>query len=64
MDLNKIKDLCKKNGITLRELEVAANLGTNSVYKWGERTPSVDKVQRVASVLGVTMDELLKEGTA
>ena len=65
MDLNKIRELCKRKCMTLRELEIAADLGTNTLYRWNGKThPSVDKVKRVASVLGVTVDELLRGETA
>ena len=61
MNLNKIKGLCREKGITLRTLEELAGLGTNSIYRWEENNPSVDKVKNVADVLGVTIEELLKE---
>lgn len=60
--LGNIKALCKKNGISLLELERACGLAARTVYRWDESTPSVDKAKAVADYFGVTVDELLKGG--
>lgn len=59
--LENIKKECRKQGITIDSLEKTAGIAENSVYRWGKVSPSVDKVQRAAAVLRVTVDELLKE---
>lgn len=60
--LNTIKRLCKERGIkSMNELEALSGLSVNSVYRWDENKPSVDKVAKVAAVLDVTIDELYKE---
>ena len=56
----KIKTLARRNGMTIRQLEEAAGLGKNTLWYWDERSPSVDKVWKVAQVLNVTIDELVK----
>lgn len=58
---NNIKTLCKKNCMSISQLEQSVNLGTGSVKRWNENIPSVDKVKRVADYFGVTVDELLKD---
>lgn len=62
MVLAKILDKCREQGITLAELERKAGLANRTIYKWNESVPSVDKVLAVANVLGVTVDELVREG--
>lgn len=54
-----ILSLCKKRGISREELEIACDLGKKSIYNWDKNLPSVDKVQRVAKMLGVSVEYLL-----
>lgn len=61
MFFDKVKSLASEKGMSYNELERKAGLTRNSVYKWASSTPSVDKVAAVAKVLGVTIDELMKE---
>ena len=63
MRINKIKELCTKQGRTINELEREANLSPNSIYKWQFTTPAADKVLRVAQVLGTTVEYLLESET-
>lgn len=58
--LDNIKELCKKKGISLSELERACGLAARTIYRWDESTPSVDKAKAVADYFGVPLDELLK----
>lgn len=58
--LENVKEQCKAQGISVAELEKAAGLTENAIYKWGKVSPSVDKVQRVAISLRTTVDDLLK----
>ena len=59
--LERIKALCKERGLDLRSLEDGAGITRNTMCRWGENTPSVDKVKRVADFLGVSVDDLLRE---
>lgn len=59
--LENIKAICKQRGLSIQQLEQNAGLAANTIYRWKENIPSVDKVKRVADVLGVTVDDLLKE---
>lgn len=61
MFFDKVKSLAAERGMSYNKLEMEAGLTRNSVYKWASSTPSVDKVAAVAKVLGVTIDELMKE---
>lgn len=59
--LEKIKELCKAKGLSLRQLEQEAGIALNTITRWGENVPSVDKAKKVADALGVTLDELMRE---
>ncbi|QAR71181.1 XRE family transcriptional regulator [Pediococcus acidilactici] len=55
----RIEKISKKRGMSLREVNTRAQLGTNAIYRWKKQNPSIDKVEAVAKVLGVTVDYLL-----
>jgi predicted transcriptional regulator len=59
--LEKIKKLCKERGISINDLEKACGIGRNTIYKWGESSPTVDNLKAVAEFFGRTVDDLLKE---
>ena len=58
--LERIKRICKLRGISVSELEKNSGLSPNSIYKWDESAPSITKVVRVADILGVTVDYLIR----
>lgn len=62
--VEKIKERAATNGLTIRKLEIAAELSNGAIARWNEKTPSIDKVFRVAKVLGCTVDELIAETEA
>jgi Helix-turn-helix. len=55
----RIEKISKTRGMSLREVNTRAKLGTNAIYRWKKQTPSIDKVESVAKVLGVSVDYLL-----
>lgn len=57
--LERVKDLCFKQGLTVAELERKADLGNGSVRRWDKSIPAADKLQRAAQTLGTSMDYLL-----
>lgn len=59
--LDKIKELCREQHMSLSELERKAKLKDRTIYKWDESKPSVDKAIAVADVLGVSVVDLIKE---
>ena len=68
MLLHNIKEKCKERGLNIAQLERAADIQPNSIYKWadinaaGETVgviPAADKLDRVADVLGTTVKALL-----
>jgi len=59
MDLiTRVRQYCIARQISIAELERLASLSAGSISKWHTSTPSVDKVNAVASVLGVSLDDL------
>lgn len=59
--LNQIKALAKERKLTIAEVERMAGLTPRTVHKWDKNIPSVDKVKKVADVLSVTVDQLMRE---
>ncbi|QHS03554.1 XRE family transcriptional regulator [Pediococcus acidilactici] len=55
----RINNMAKKRGISLRMLAKNAGLGETTIYGWKRRTPDSAKLESVAKVLGVTVDYLL-----
>lgn len=56
-----IKTLCDKQNIPISQLERSLEFPRSSICKWDENEPSVWRVQKVAKLLGVTVDSLLEE---
>ena len=57
-----IKRLAEEKGLSIAALEKAAGLSNGTIGKWRTMGAAVWSVKAVADVLGVTVDELLKEG--
>ncbi|SMP38376.1 helix-turn-helix domain-containing protein [Anoxynatronum buryatiense] len=56
--LNRIQALLREKGMTIAELERKANIGNGVIRRWNNSVPTADKLQRVAEVLGTTIDYL------
>jgi len=61
---DRIKELCKKRGITLQDLAEKTDMSINSLYKWRTSTPSVDKLKKVADYFDVSIDYLMGRDTS
>lgn len=57
--LDRIKELCKERGITVSILEDKIELPNNTIYQWKSRTPSTDRLKKVADYFDVSTDYLL-----
>ena len=44
---------------SLNKIEIAAGIPLNSIYKWDGNSPSIDRVIKVARVLGISIDALV-----
>ena len=58
---SRIKALCDEKKISVYNLEKTAGLSNGAVGKWKVSMPSADKLSRVADILGVTVDDLLRK---
>lgn len=61
MLVEKIKELCAFQGITIKELERRAGLGNGTIRRWDDSSPALEKVIKVADYFGVSVETLLKE---
>lgn len=57
--LERVKQLAKKQGISIVELEEKLGFGRNSLYAWKNKTPSYEKLIKVADFFHVSVDYLL-----
>ena len=58
---DKIKDLCKQKGISVRSVEIKAGLSNGSISKWNEVMPKADGLQAVAKILNTSVEALLED---
>ena len=49
----KIQGLCKEHNLSIRKLERELNFGNNTIGKWKNSNPSVEKLQAVADFFDV-----------
>lgn len=56
---DKIKELAKKQGISLNTLEKKLNFSTNYIYSIKRGNPKVENLQQIADYFGVSTDYLL-----
>lgn len=56
----RIKKLCKQNGISLNQLEMECGFAKGYLSKLDKSTPNMAYLQKAADRLGVTTDYLLK----
>lgn len=54
-----IKILCRKNNISIYQLEDNLGFGRNTIYQWNKRTPGIDKVQAVAEYFQTDINQLV-----
>lgn len=57
--LDRIKAMVELKGMTIAELERKADVGNGTIRNWSKSLPTADKLQRVAIVLGTTLDYLV-----
>lgn len=60
MDIKeRIKELCKKNGISMNALEKELGLGIGYISKLGKSTPNAKYLQKIAERFNVTTDYIM-----
>ncbi len=60
MIYENVLKLCQEKGIRIGTLERAAGLGNATIRRWKTATPSVETLKKVATALGVTVNDLIK----
>ena len=60
MILEKILKLAEKNSISVSRLEKTLGFGNGTIKKWGESSPSVNKLKKVADYFGVSIEYFLE----
>lgn len=57
----RIKEIYKKNGLSIRSVERKAGLGNGTIAGWSKCSPTIEKIKAVAEALDCTVDELITE---
>ena len=58
MNVDLIRALAKKKGLSLTKLEEILGFGNGTIGKWAKQSPSCDKLSAVADYLSVSIDYL------
>lgn len=68
VNLDKIKKLASKKGLSLAKIEKELGFGTSTIYRWNDtmsgnkhRAPTVSNLYKVAKLLGTSIESLLQE---
>lgn len=56
---DKIKEFCRKQGISLNQLEEKLGYGRNSLYSLKNKKPNAERISEIADYFGVSTDYLL-----
>lgn len=57
--VERIKELCKINKITIKSLEKELEIGNGSIAKWTKSKPSVENVLKISQKFNVSLDWLI-----
>lgn len=55
----RVKELCKKHGISINFLEEKLGYGRNTIYSLKRQKPNAERVSEIADYFGVSTDYLL-----
>lgn len=56
-----VSRLIREKGLTIAEVERMAGLGNGIISKWKTLKPKIGNLEKVASVLGISVTEIVKE---
>ncbi len=56
--LSNIRELCKKNNITVAHLEKLMSMGAGTISRWNKASPSFDKIVAIARHFQMSIDQL------
>ena len=57
--VNSIRELCKKNKISISKLESDLNFGAGLISRWAKSSPSIDKIIDIADYFHISLDEVV-----
>lgn len=57
----RIKEVCEEKGFSINRIERELSFPRSSISKYNASSPSIDKVQKIAEHLGVTVDYLISK---
>lgn len=57
--IDNIRNLCKKNKVSISKLENDLFLSPGLISRWSRNMPSLDKIADIADYFGVSIDELI-----
>lgn len=61
--VERIKQLCKERGTTIKQLEATVGIANGVIRKWDEASPKAESLKKVADYFGVSVDYLMgREG--
>lgn len=55
----RLKEVSKNKGLSIKQVEEAAQLGNGAIYKWKDSNPKLETIEKVAKALNVPVQELL-----
>ncbi|WP_167628971.1 helix-turn-helix domain-containing protein [Listeria valentina] len=56
---DRVKKLADQRKLSLKELALKLNMGSNIIYKWKTQIPTTENLQKVADYFNVSTDYLL-----
>ena len=56
--VDQIKRVCAEKNIPITRLEKSCGFSLSTIRRWDSVVPGIDKVEKVADVLGCSIDEL------
>lgn len=61
VNVPKIRELAREKNMNLTQLESASSVANGAIGKWSNRDARIDTLYRVASTLGIKVDELIEK---
>lgn len=57
----KIKKYCKEHGTSIQELAEKSGISAGTIYNWKHKTPSTTSLEKMASVMNVSVSSLFTD---
>ena len=56
--VSRISKCAKEKGLTIAEIERKCGFGANTMYRWDQNSPALEKVAKVANLIDTSIDYL------